>query len=43
MLNPIYTYINYIWFVNKVFVGNIFKQARVHLFAHMVLNIANLL
>ena len=34
MLNPIYTYIEYIRFVNKQFVGNIFKSARAHLFEY---------
>ena len=36
MSNPIYTYNIYIYirFLNEQFVGNIFKQARAHLFAY---------
>ena len=32
--NPVYTYIKYIGFVNKLFAGNILKRSRAHLLAH---------
>ena len=35
MLNPVYAYDEYVWFVNEYFGGNIiFKWVRNYLFAH---------
>ena len=35
--NPVYTYIKYIWFVIKKFVGNILKWTRAYFFAHSLM------